>query len=72
MQDTSELVAKTAHAQEQMWSVVKTAAAADPNPVLATIVVGMNDVRNRKGYSQAACWNPSRFPPGNDGRDRSK
>jgi hypothetical protein len=45
-----------------MWSVVTQAAQAQPTPVAALAVAGMNDVLNRQGYTQAAWWN--RIPDG--------
>lgn len=62
VQDTSELAVRTAQIQGDMWSEVKNAAAVNPNPVMATIVVGMNDVLNRQGYSQAARLNRIPIP----------
>ena len=49
--------AETAQLQNTMWSEVSSAAAANPNQVMATVVTGMNDVLNRQGYTQAAWWN---------------
>ena len=40
-----------------MWNEVKTVANVNPNPIIATVVVGMNDVLNRQGYTQAARLN---------------
>ena len=40
-----------------MWSEVKNAAVVNPNAIMATVVVGMNDVLNRQGYTQAARLN---------------
>lgn len=48
--DTSEL-------QSQLWSAISPAALADPSPVMALVVSGMNDVLNSQGYTQAAWWN---------------
>jgi hypothetical protein len=48
---------KTARLQQQLWSEVQSAAAAQPTPVLAHVVVGMNDVLNSQGYTQAAFRN---------------
>jgi hypothetical protein len=56
-QDTSGVAARTAQIQGAMWSEVKNAALANPNTVTATVVLGMNDVLNRQGYTQAARWN---------------
>ena len=52
----------TARLQGELWSMVRTAAAAHPDPVMAVIVSGMNDVLNSQGYTQAAWWN--RIPEG--------
>jgi hypothetical protein len=49
--------AETARLQEQLWSEVQSAAIAQPSPVLAQVAVGMNDVLNSQGYTQAAFWN---------------
>ena len=48
---------ETARLQNEMWSKVRAAAAAQPNPVMAVVVSGMNDVLNTQGYTQAAWWN---------------
>ena len=52
-----EINAAAARLQNEMWSKVRAAAAAAPNPVMATVVSGMNDVLNTQGYTQAAWWN---------------
>jgi hypothetical protein len=44
-----------------MWSAVQDPAVAQPSPVIALTVAGMNDVLNSQGYTQAAWWN--RIPP---------
>jgi len=49
--------AETAQLQTQMWSAVQTPALAQPTPVMALAVAGMNDVLNSQGYTQAAWWN---------------
>jgi hypothetical protein len=49
--------AKVAQLQDEMWSVVRGAGAAQPTPLMAVVVSGMNDVLNRQGYTQAAWWN---------------
>ena len=56
-----EVNASTAQLQNQLWSVVQAAAVANPTPVIALVVSGMNDVLNSQGYTQAAWWN--RIPP---------
>ena len=37
--------------------MVQAAGIAQPNPVVALVVAGMNDVLNSQGYAQAALWN---------------
>jgi len=53
---------ETARLQGEAWSVVRTAAAAQPDQVRAVALTGMNDVINTQGYTQAAFWN--RIPEG--------
>jgi hypothetical protein len=55
--DLGAINAETTRLQSAMWDEVKIAAAAQPTPVIATVVTGMNDVLNRQGYTQAAWWN---------------
>jgi hypothetical protein len=43
--------------QDELWSSVVRAATAQPNPVAALAVAGMNDVLNSQGYTQAAWSN---------------
>ena len=47
----------TAQMQNEMWSAVQDPAVAQPSPVIALAVAGMNDVLNSQGYTQAAWWN---------------
>ena len=47
----------TAQLQNELWSAVLAPAKAQPNPILALVVAGMNDVLNSQGYTQAAMWN---------------
>jgi hypothetical protein len=49
--------ARTAQLQGELWSAVEGPALAQPNPVVALAVAGMNDVLNSQGYTQAAWWN---------------
>ena len=60
--DVNELVLNTARLQNEMWSEIEKAATANPTPVMATVVTGMNDVLNRQGYTQAARWNRIPLP----------
>ncbi len=52
-----QINAATAQLQSQLWSAVKAPAAANPSPLTALVVSGMNDVLNSQGYTQAAYWN---------------
>jgi hypothetical protein len=52
-----QINADTAQLQDQMWSAVQAPAMAQPTPVIALAVAGMNDVLNSQGYTQAAWWN---------------
>jgi hypothetical protein len=47
----------TAQLQSQLWSSVAGPAHAQPTPLTALAVAGMNDVLNSQGYTQAAWWN---------------
>src|SRR5271170_3792276 len=49
--------ANTARLQTEMWNAVQAPAVAEPTPVIALSVSGMNDVLNSQGYTQAAMWN---------------
>lgn len=56
-EELAKVNAETARLQDEMWAVVKQSAAAQPTPVVALAVAGMNDVLNTQGYTQAAWWN---------------
>jgi hypothetical protein len=56
-QETRRINASTAQLQTDLWSSVLAPAAAQPTPVVALAVSGMNDVLNSQGYTQAAWWN---------------
>jgi hypothetical protein len=47
----------TAALQTQLWNSIRPAAAANPTPVTALVVSGMNDVLNSQGYTQFSWWN---------------
>jgi hypothetical protein len=49
--------AETARLQTALWAAVAQAGGAQPTPVAALAVAGMNDVLNSQGYTQAAWWN---------------
>src|SRR5215470_705895 len=53
----AQIEAETLKLQNELWTAIKPAAAADPNCVMAVVVSGMNDVLNSQGYTQAAWWN---------------
>ena len=52
-----EIDLQTAQLQNQLWSAVTGPALAQPTPVNALVLAGMNDVLNSQGYTQAAWWN---------------
>jgi hypothetical protein len=56
-QQLSQINAHTARLQAELWSAVRTPATAQPTPVVALALSGMNDVLNSQGYTQAAWWN---------------
>jgi len=55
--ELQQINADTAQLQNEMWSAVQVPAVAQPSPVIALAVAGMNDVLNSQGYTQAAWWN---------------
>jgi hypothetical protein len=57
----SQINTQTARLQAELWSAVQAPAVAQPSPLSALAVAGMNDVLNSQGYTQAAWWN--RIPP---------
>jgi hypothetical protein len=57
LQELRQIEAQTAQLQNRMWSAVKAPATAQPTPVTALAVAGMNDVLNSQGYTQAAWRN---------------
>jgi hypothetical protein len=56
-QQVSQIDAETLKLQGELWSAVQGPAIAQPTPLLALAVWGMNDVLNSQGYTQAAWWN---------------
>ena len=46
--------ARTSQLQADLWSAVQAPAAAQPTPIVALAVSGMNDVLNSQGYTAAA------------------
>lgn len=49
--------AATMRLQNQLWTTAIAPAKAQPSPLTALVVAGMNDVLNAQGYAQAAWWN---------------
>ena len=47
----------TVRLQTELWSAVQAPALAQPTPIVALAVSGMNDVLNSQGYTQSAWWN---------------
>ena len=62
LDDLRQINLDTAQVQDQLWAAASQPAIAQPNPVIALAVAGMNDVLNSQGYTQAAWWN--RIPVG--------
>jgi len=56
-EELRQIDADTAKLQSDMWAAVETPALAQPTPLSALAVSGMNDVLNSQGYTQAAWWN---------------
>jgi hypothetical protein len=56
-QKIQQINARTAQLQTELWSAVQAPAAAQPTPMVALAVSGMNDVLNSQGYTQSAWWN---------------
>jgi hypothetical protein len=48
---------RTSQLETALWATVRGPAAAQPTPVAALVLAGMNDVINSQGYTQAAYWN---------------
>jgi hypothetical protein len=61
-QELQQINTVTSQLQTDLWNVVKDSARANPTPIMALAVSGMNDVLNSQGYTQAAWWN--RIPAG--------
>ncbi len=53
----THLDGETVEMQTQLWKLILPQAAAEPTPVTALVVSGMNDVLNSQGYTQFAWWN---------------
>jgi hypothetical protein len=55
--DLRQIDQDTAQLGNQLWAAASKPAIAQPTPVAALAVAGMNDVLNSEGYTQAAWWN---------------
>lgn len=53
----AQINSATTQLQTELWAAAKSGATAQPTPVVALAVAGMNDVINTQGYTQAAWWN---------------
>lgn len=60
--DIDQIRSDTAKTQDELWTAASATANAQPTPVRALAVSGMNDVLNSEGYTQAEWWN--RIPVG--------
>ena len=60
--DLTQIGQATMNVQNELWTTASKPAMAQPTPVVALAVAGMNDVLNSQGYTQAAWWN--RIPGG--------
>jgi hypothetical protein len=60
--ELTQINLQTEQMQNRLWAVASQSAMAQPTPVRALAVAGMNDVLNSQGYTQAAWWN--RIPVG--------
>ncbi|MDB6017139.1 MAG: hypothetical protein JWR19_1628 [Pedosphaera sp.] len=56
-QERHQVIARTTALQGELWSTVLVPAKAEPTPITALAVSGMNDVLNSQGYAQAGFWN---------------
>ena len=61
-EELNQINQQTADIQNRLWVAASRTATAQPTPVRALAVAGMNDVLNSQGYTQAAWWN--RIPDG--------
>jgi hypothetical protein len=52
-----QIDASTTQLQNDLWFAVRAPTTAQPTPLAALVLSGMNDVLNSQGYTQAAWWN---------------
>ena len=62
LEELNQINQQTTEVQSRLWVAASRTATAQPTPVRALAVAGMNDVLNSQGYTQAAWWN--RIPVG--------
>jgi hypothetical protein len=55
--DLRKIDSDTTRVQGELWAAASKPASAQPSPVIALALGGMNDVLNSQGYTQAAWWN---------------
>ena len=53
----TQIAQRTSQLEADLWATVREGAAAQPTPVVALLVAGMNDVFKAQGDAQAADWN---------------
>ena len=56
-QELQQINATTAQLQIELWNAIHAQAAAQPTPVVALVISGMNDVLNSQGSARAAWSN---------------
>jgi lipopolysaccharide export LptBFGC system permease protein LptF len=56
-QQLQQIKTRTDQVQNELWVGVKTPSLAQPNPITALVISGMNSVLDAQGYTQAAWWN---------------
>jgi len=61
-EELHQIAVRTTALENELWAAIRAPAAAQPTPVVALAVSGMNDVLNSQGYTQAGYWN--RIPRG--------
>jgi hypothetical protein len=55
--ELQKINASTSQLQRALWLSVQDRAFAQPTPIMALVVSGMNEVLNSQSYTQAAWWN---------------
>ena len=60
-EEEQKVNARTAQLQNELWAAVVPYATANPTPLMALLLKGMDDVLNSRGYTQSPWW--TRIPP---------